>query len=351
MLAGAADARRQGPEKTMRYTFTVAALAASLCFPPLRLRSRAHRRQCSLAPAAHGDWRSDAPGVRRHIKAPELPAPFATPSSGNHPRIVPRAGASLPKVPAGFSIATFASGLSLPRLIRTAPNGDIFVAEMGVGRVRILRPSDANERAVTNDVFVSGLRQPFGIAFYPSGDNPEWIYIANTDSVVRFPYRNGDTKPRGPAETIVASIPTGGHITRDVVFSPDGATMYVSVGSQSNVAENLEKLDGPALQKWIAEKPVGTIWGYENERATVLAFDPQGKNRRIFATGLRNCVGMALNPANGELWCSTNERDLHGRRSGARLHDPCARATAFTVGRGTTSALTKTHATRMNGPT
>ena len=295
----------------MQHRLVCLALAAQLILPAAAL-AQSPSPPVLTGAAAYDDWRRDAPGVRRHLKASELPAPFATPSSGNHPRIVPRAGAALPKVPAGFTIATFASGLSLPRLIRAAPNGDIFVAEMGAGRIRILRPNAANDRATTNDVFASGLRQPFGIAFYPNGENPEWVYIANTDSVVRFPYRNGDTKPRGPAETIVAPIPTGGHITRDVVFSPDGATMYVSVGSLSYVAENLEKLGSAALQKWIAEKPLGTIWGYENERATVLAFDPQGKNRRIFATGLRNCVGMALNPANGELWCSTNERDLTG---------------------------------------
>ncbi|MGZ5804970.1 MAG: PQQ-dependent sugar dehydrogenase, partial [Xanthobacteraceae bacterium] len=96
----------------------------------------------------------------------------------------------------------------------------------------------------------------------------------------------------------------------DIAFSKDGSTMYVSVGSGSNDGENIEKPD--SLQKWVAEHPLGAAWGEEYERAAVLAFDPQGNKRRIFATGIRNCVGLAVDPAAGDLWCSTNERDLLG---------------------------------------
>ncbi|HKM70324.1 MAG TPA: PQQ-dependent sugar dehydrogenase, partial [Stellaceae bacterium] len=132
-----------------------------------------------------------------------------------------------------------------------------------------------------------------GIAFWPPGANPRYVYVANTDAVVRFPYRPGDLQPTGPAETLVAGSPRGGRWTRDVVFSQDGTRMFASVGSRSNDAE----------------RSIGALWDLEGERADVLVFTPAGKDERIFAAGLRNCVGMALQRASGELWCSTNERD------------------------------------------
>jgi glucose/arabinose dehydrogenase len=258
--------------------------------------------------AAFGSWRDDAPGKRRHITADALPAPYASPSVGNGVRVVrPPADAKL-KVPVGFQVKEFASGLTGPRLLRAAPNGDIFVAETAAGRIRVLRASEYGTAASHNEVFASGLRGPFGIAFYPA-DNPQWVYVGNTDSVVRFAYRDSDMKARGAPETIVAQLPSGGHSTRDVVFSKDGSKMFVSVGSASNDAENMVKLDPVALRKWEQDKPVGAAWGSESERADVLVFDPQGKGRRIFATGIRNCVGLAINPTTGDLWCSTNERD------------------------------------------
>jgi glucose/arabinose dehydrogenase len=261
--------------------------------------------------AAFGSWREDAPGKRRHITADALPAPYASPSVGNGVRVVrPPADAKL-KVPVGFEVEEFASGLTGPRLLRAAPNGDIFVAETGAGRIRVLRARESGTAASQNEVFASGLRGPFGIAFYPA-DNPQWVYVGNTDSVVRFAYRDGDMKARGAPETIVAQLPGGGHSTRDVVFSKDGSKMFVSVGSASNDAENMVKLDPVALRKWEQDKPAGAAWGSESERADVLVFDPQGKGRRIFATGIRNCVGLAINPTTGDLWCSTNERDGFG---------------------------------------
>jgi glucose/arabinose dehydrogenase len=263
--------------------------------------------------AAFGDWRADAPGVRRHISAGDLPAPFASASIRNKVEAAPDHTDGQLKVPAGFEVKLFAKGLSAPRLIRTAPNGDIFVAESSAGRIRVLRPNADGTGASQNEVFASGLERPFGIAFYPNTGKPEWVYVANTNSVVRFPYLDGDLKARGAAEVIVAKLPSGkGHWTRDVVFSKDGSKMFVSVGSGSNVAEDMPKLDAAALQKWIAENPLGATWGPEAERADVLVFDPQGKNRRVFATGIRNCVGMAVHPATGDLWCATNERDLLG---------------------------------------
>ena len=156
---------------------------------------------------------------------------------------------------------------------------------------------------------------------------------------------------RGAAETIVPHLPVGGHHTRDVVFSPDGKTMYVSVGSGSNVAEDMGKLGGDELHNFVASHPLGATWGDEADRADVLAFDPDGKNERIFATGIRNCVGMAVAPATGTVWCSTNERDGLGRQRAARLHHARARKARFTAGPGTISAPTRTRGTRANGRT
>ena len=211
-----------------------------------------------------------------------------------------------PIVPNGFEVNLFASGLFAPRLIKVAPNGDVFAAESAAGRIRVLRPN--GNAASQSSVFASGLHGPFGIAFYPPGADPQWVYVGNTDSVVRFPYRNGDLTARGGAETIVPRLPVGGHRTRDVVFSPDGRTLYVSVGSGSNVGDDMEKLGAAQLQTWQSAHPFGAAWGNEADRADVLVFDPQGKRKRIFATGIRNCVGMAVG-GNGTLWCSTNERD------------------------------------------
>ena len=257
--------------------------------------------------AAFGDWHNDRPGTRRLIRPQDLPAPDMSQSAGNFVRIVRRTDEQMPIVPNGFEVNLFASGLSGPRLIRTAPNGDLFVAESSAGRVLVLRAG--GDRSPRMSVFAAKMTGPFGIAFYPPGPNPEWVYVGNTDSVVRFPYRNGDLTARAAAQSIVRHIPVGGHRTRDVAFSPDGKTMYVSVGSSSNVADGMGKLSGAELQSWIANHALGAAWGNETERADVLAFDPQGRNGRVFATGIRNCVGMAVTPADGTLWCSTNERD------------------------------------------
>jgi glucose/arabinose dehydrogenase len=258
--------------------------------------------------AAFGSWRDDAPGKRRHITADALPTPYASASVGNSVRVVrPPADAKL-KVPVGFEVKEFAGGLTGPRLLRAAPNGDIFVAETGAGRIRVLRAGENGTAASQNEVFASGLRGPFGIAFYPAVD-PQWVYVGNTDSVVRFAYRDGDMKARGAPETIVAELPKGGHSTRDVVFSKDGSKMFVSVGSASNDAEGMVKLDSAGMRKWEQDRPAGAAWGVESDRADVLVFDPEGKGRRVFATGIRNCVGLAINPTTGDLWCSTNERD------------------------------------------
>lgn len=251
---------------------------------------------------AFGNWQADKPGTVRLIRPQDLPAPGATASAANPSRVVARPAGATPQVPPGFKIELLAEGLSGPRIIRTAPNGDIFVAETRAGRIRVLRADGA--KVASNEIFASGLHQPFGIAFFPSGDNPQWVYVASTDSVVRFAYRSGDLKASGSAETVVAKLPAGyGHSTRDVAFTPDNKRMLVSVGSASNVGQDMG-----APPAGVAEGPLGAAWGHETDRAAVLAFDPDGKGQKLYATGIRNCVGLAMQP-DGTAWCSTNERD------------------------------------------
>jgi glucose/arabinose dehydrogenase len=259
--------------------------------------------------AAFGDWRGDKPGVSRLIKPDDLPKPGATPSSANVSRVVPRPSSAMPQVPAGFKIELFAEGLAGPRQMRVAPNGDIFVAETRSGNIRVLRAPDGSSKPSTNEVYASGLNRPFGIAFFPSGDDPQWVYVANTDGVVRFPYRQGDTKAAQKPETVVAQLPHGyGHSTRDVAFTKDNKRMLISVGSASNVGEGTGSPPG-GLPSWIDTQPLGASWGSETDRAAVLTFDPDGKRLGVFATGIRNCVGLAVHPSTGDLYCSTNERD------------------------------------------
>jgi glucose/arabinose dehydrogenase len=211
--------------------------------------------------------------------------------------VVRRPRGAWPKAPEGFQVTEFATRLVEPRVIVRAPNGDLFLAESAAGRVRVFRDADGDGKPEVNQVFATGLRRPFGIAFYPPGPEPRYVYVGNTDSVVRFPYRSGDMKATGKAEMIVDDIPSGnervgggGHWTRDLEFSRDGKILFVSVGSRSNVSDDAS----------------------EKRRADILAFAPDGKNERIFAWGIRNPVGLAKHPETGQLWTSVNERDLLG---------------------------------------
>jgi glucose/arabinose dehydrogenase len=243
--------------------------------------------------AAFVDYRSMKAGTFRKITVADLPPPFATESARNNARIVPRPTDAWPQAPAGFKVDLYASGLEGPRQIRRAPNGDFFVAETRAGQIRVFRGRGQDGKPEQVSVFATGLRQPFGIAFFPLGPNPQWIYVGNTNAVVRFPYHSGDLKATGSAAVIVPELPTGGHSTRDVVFSPDGTRMFVAVGSQSNV-------DDPDENK------------SEFHRANILAYTPDGHDVDVYASGIRNPVGLGINPATGELWCSTNERDALG---------------------------------------
>jgi glucose/arabinose dehydrogenase len=265
------------------------------------------------APAATEDWRADSPGHSHRVNLAELPAPYTTPSSTNAPQIVSRPDSATLAVPPGFAVSAFATGLEGPRRIQIAPNGDIFVAETLAGRVRIVQSTDGDGKPVRIENFAVGLRGPFGIAFYPAGANPEWLYVATSDQVLRFAFRCGDLHPRGPAEVVVAKLANtdSGHTTRDLAFSNDGQHMFVSVGSGSNAAEYTPRKTAAQIQSWEATHALGAAWAGDTFRGDVLVFDVGAvKNSgHIFATGIRNCVGLTTQPGTGDLWCTTNERD------------------------------------------
>src|SRR6266446_3350540 len=194
---------------------------------------------------AMGDWTSDAPGVRRKITVEDLPAPSSNVLAINLPRVIGRPANAQLRVPTGFKIDLYAGGFRDPRFLLTAPNGDIFVTESRANQIKVLRDSKNTGKPETIETFAEqDLNKPFGIAFYPPGNDPQFLYVANTDGVIRFPYRNGDLKARGPAEKLGAHLSGGGlvrgggHWTRCIVFSPDGKKMYVSIGSRSNVSDS-----------------------------------------------------------------------------------------------------------------
>ncbi len=170
--------------------------------------------------AAFTDASKEAPGIRRHLTLADLPAPAQEESVDNGPKIVPRPANVLPIAPKGFKVELFATGLDNPRLIRTAPNGDLFLAESETGKIKVFRGVGPDGKAAQVSLFAEGLHQPFGIAFYPVGANPAWVYIGNTDGIVRFPYKNGDLTATGSSQPI-ADLPGGGrlrgggHWTRD----------------------------------------------------------------------------------------------------------------------------------------
>jgi glucose/arabinose dehydrogenase len=248
---------------------------------------------------AFADFRSIKPGLLHKITAADLPKPYETKSSANFPRIVPKPDNMWPQAPAGFKVELYAhEGLTEPRQMRIAPNGDFFVADSKAGEIKILRGRGKDGKPEQVSTFAGGLKQPFGVNFYPVGANPQWVYVGNFGSLVRFPYHNGDLKTTGPAESVVMELPTKGstgqfHWTRDVIFSKDGKRMFVAVGSGSNVDDSDTHPD-------------------EFHRADILEYTPEGKFVQIYGVGIRNAVGLAINPQTGELWCSVNERDELG---------------------------------------
>jgi glucose/arabinose dehydrogenase len=270
--------------------------------------------------SAFTDYAQQDPGVRHKITLADLPAPDPAEAVDNGPSVVPKPAGAWPTAPPGFKVILFAGGDSTPmqradmkrettqasqgtfvepRLIRFAPNGDLFLADSQAGTLFVLRGVGADGKAKTIEKFATGLDHPFGIAFYPLGPNPQWVYVGNATTIARFPYHNGDLHATGAAQTVVPDIPGyaqlrgGGHWTRDVVFTADGKHMLVSVGSGSNVDD-------------------ADTHPREFHRADVLEYTPDGKFEKVYAHGIRNCVGEAIEPHTHELWCSVNERDNLG---------------------------------------
>jgi glucose/arabinose dehydrogenase len=290
---------------SQRYSSTLQSLGVSLfaCSVALFVCPVANAADTKPAPqhpvltgqAAFTDAFHESPGIRRHLTWADLPAPAPEQSVDNGPNVVPRPTTSWPIAPKGFKVDLYATGLDNPRLLRLAPNGDLFLAESASGKIKVFRGVGPDGKPLQTSVFATGLHQPFGIAFYPLGPNPKYIFIGDTDAIVRFPYQNGDLQARGPMENIDelpggGRLRGGGHWTRDLIFSQDGSKLFASVGSHSNV-------DDPDTHP------------EEFHRADVLEFTPVGKFVKVYAWGIRNCVGEAINPTTGELWCSTNERD------------------------------------------
>ena len=230
------------------------------------------------------------PGTFRKISVTDLPEPGdAHPGFGKQ---IPRPEGVMPQAPAGFKVELYAhDDLKAPRQIRRAPNGDLFIAEEAAGNIKVVR--DNNGKAEVHlfaTVPASRDGGPFGIAFYPEGANPQWVYIGLTGGVIRFPYKNGDLKASGNYENLVSDIlPGGDHRTRDVVFLKN--RMLVAVGSADNVSQS--------------DRP-------QTHRANILEYTPEGKFVKIYAAGIRNPVGLAVNPLDNVVWTSVNERDNLG---------------------------------------
>ena len=186
----------------MRANSTLFSLAVMACFSSAAASpSWADTR---VGVAAYGDWRSDAPGVRRKMTPADMPPPLASAPAANPSQIVPRPAGAAPKVPPGFAVSEFASGLRQPRVVRIAPNGDIFVAE-SARRPHPRFPLGGRRFAADRNRMClrTGLNRPFGIAFYPPGPDPRFLYVATTGQIVRYPYHNGDLQSSGPPEVVV----------------------------------------------------------------------------------------------------------------------------------------------------
>ncbi len=240
------------------------------------------------------DFRYEKPGTFRKITVNDLPQPYATQSSSNGPEVVARPENVWPVAPPGFKVELYAAGLDNPRTLRTAPNGDIFLTESDAGRIRVFRGMTSDGKPELSSVFAIDLKHPYGLAFYPPGADPQWLYVGDTNEVVRIPYHNGDLKASGAPQHIADLPAGGGHWTRAVAFSNDGKRMFVAVGSASNVNDPDTHPE-------------------EKNRADILVCDVSNCNLSVYAYGIRNAGGgIAVNPRTGELWCSVNERDALG---------------------------------------
>jgi glucose/arabinose dehydrogenase len=231
---------------------------------------------------------SDASSKLKHydITLKDLPPPEVQKGPVNFSKVIPRPEGAELILPAGFSISEYATDLKKPRWVQLAPNGDVFVAESEANQISILRDANKDGKVDERFVFATGLSRPFGMAFWK-----DYLYVGDTDAVVRFKYTAGQTKAEGAPEKI-ADLPMNGyreHWTRNLIFSPDGKKLFVTVGSKTNVDA-----------------------GEEPMRAAISEYNPDGTGHRIFANGLRNPLGLAWNPVTKKLWVAVQERDLIG---------------------------------------
>lgn len=232
----------------------------------------------------------------RTIGPPEkltLPKPFATPAASKSSKVIGWPAGRAPIALPGFQVTALAESLEVPRSLYVLPNGDVLVAEMGrgagqgAGRITLLRNADQDGKTKLREVFLSGLNRPFGMLLVGGH-----FYVGNTDGIVRYPYHPGETRITASGEKIL-DLPAGGHNTRNLVANDDGSKIYVAVGSSSNVDERGNDAK-------------------DQRRAAILEINPDGSGMRVFASGLRNPVGLAWQPGTKSLWTVVNERDNLG---------------------------------------
>ncbi len=229
-----------------------------------------------------------------------LPLPFATPSVRNTSKVIGWPKGRTPTAAPGFEVSLFAENLDNPRLAYVLPNGDVLVVEStrewpdrpdrpekSANRIALFRDTNKDGKPDLREVFLTGLNMPYGMLLLGN-----WFYVGNTNGLVRYPYRAGETKITAQGEKIL-DLPAGGHFTRNLIADPAGRKIYIAVGSASNVDEENQ-------------------WEKDQRRAGILEINPDGSGMRIFANGLRNPVGMDWEPKTNVLWTVVNERDLLG---------------------------------------
>lgn len=223
-----------------------------------------------------------------------LPPAYHTKSIRKISKIVNWKGNEKPQAPAGFTVERFADSLQHPRRTYVGENGDYFVVESddassSENQITLLRDKNNDGKPEERFVFLEDLNQPYGMLILNN-----FFYVANVDGLVRYPYKKGQTKIEADAEKILA-LPAGGynhHWTRNIISNKEQTKIYITVGSSSNVGEH-------GMEK-------------EKRRAGILEINPDGSGEKIYASGIRNPVGMDWNPINGELWTAVNERDKLG---------------------------------------
>ena len=271
-------------QKIINKIFTAAAFFSVFVFTVACQTKRSESKTPATKPDAPVKNEQSDQTQKHQITLADLPAPFASDSAAHFSRIVEQPADASLKVPKGFKVEVYAEGdFKNPRWMILAPNGDVFVADARANAVILLRDTDKDGKADQRFTFADNLSQPFGMAIHDG-----YFYVANTDSVVRFKYKDGQTKAEGAPEKLIA-LTEGGynqHWTRNIIFSPDGKKMYVSIGSSSNVG--VEK---------------------DERRAAISQYNPDGTGYKLFASGLRNPIGLAFNPTTNELWTAVNERD------------------------------------------